>query len=42
MRRDMAQTVKQKWAKNAGNKNRPIQSKEEKKESINHKNNDGI
>lgn len=27
MRRDMAQTVKQKWAKNAGNKNRPIQSK---------------
>lgn len=42
MRRDMAQTVKQKWAKNAGNKNRPIQSKEEKKELINHKNNDGI
>ena len=29
MRRDMAQTVKQKWAKNAGNKNRPIQSKGE-------------
>ena len=29
MRRDMAQTAKQKWAKNAGNKNRPIQSKEE-------------
>ena len=42
MRRNMAQTVKQKWAKNAGNKNRPIQSKEEKKELINHKNNDGI
>jgi len=42
IRRDMAQTVKQKWAKNAGNKNRPIQSKEEKKELINHKNNDGV
>lgn len=42
MRRDMAQTVKQKWTKNAGNKNRPIQSKGEKKELINHKNNDGI
>lgn len=42
MRRDMAQTVKQKWAKNAGNKNRPIQSKEEKEELINHKNNDDI
>ena len=27
MRRDMAQTAKQKWAKNAGNKNRPIQRK---------------
>lgn len=42
MRQDMAQTVKQKWAKNAGNKNRPIQSKGEKEELINHKNNDGI
>lgn len=42
MRRDMEQTVKQKWAKNAGNKNRPIQSKGEKEELINHKNNDGI
>lgn len=42
MRRDMAQTVKQKWAKNAGNKNRPIQSKGEKEYLINHKNNDGI
>ena len=42
MRRDMAQTVKQKWTKNAGNKKRPIQSKGEKEELINHKNNDGI
>ena len=42
MRRDMAQTAKQKRAKNAGNKNRPIQSKGEKEELINHKNNDGI
>lgn len=42
MRRNMAQTVKQKWAKNAGNKNRPIQSKGEKEDLINHKNNDGI
>ena len=42
MRRNMSQTVKQKWTKNTGNKNRPIQSKEEKKELINHKNNDGI
>ena len=42
MRRNMEQTVKQKWAKNAGNKNRPIQSKGKKKELINHKNNDGI
>ena len=42
MRRDMAQTVKQKWAKNAGNKNRHIQSKGEKEYLINHKNNDGI
>lgn len=42
MRRDMSRAVKQKWAKNAGNKNRPIQSKGEKEELINHKNNDGI
>lgn len=42
MRRDMEQTVKQKWTKNAGNKNRPIQSKGEKEYLINHKNNDGI
>ena len=42
MRRDMSRAVKQKWTKNAGNKNRPIQSKGEKKELINHKNNDGI
>ncbi len=42
MRRDMEQTAKQKWTKNAGNKNQPIQSKEEKKELISHKNNDGI
>ena len=31
MRRDMAQTAKQKWAKNAGNKNRPISQKEKRK-----------
>ena len=42
MRRDMAQTAKQKWGKNPGNKNRPIQSKGEKEELINQKNNDGI
>ncbi len=42
MRRDMAQTAKQKWGKNAGNKNRPIQSNGEKEDLINHKNNDGI
>lgn len=42
MRRDMEQTVKQKWTKNTGNKNRPIQSKGEKEDLINHKNNDGI
>ena len=42
MRRDMAQTAKQKWTKNTGNKNQPIQSKGEKEELINHKNNDGI
>jgi hypothetical protein len=42
MRRDMARAVKQKWTKNAGNKNRPIQSKGEKEDLINHKNNDGI
>lgn len=42
MRLDMEQTAKQKWTKNAGNKNQPIQSKEEKKELISHKNNDGI
>lgn len=29
MRRNMSQTVKQKWTKNTGNKNRPIQSKGE-------------
>lgn len=42
MRRDMSRAVKQKWTKNAGNKNQPIQSKGEKEELINHKNNDGI
>ncbi len=42
MRRDMSRAAKQKWGKNAGNKNQPIQSKGEKEELINHKNNDGI
>lgn len=37
MRRDMARAVKQKWTKNAGNKNRPISQNEKKEELINHK-----